>query len=273
MVESILTLPPDANPLLKRAMMFLESGDFASATEYCGKVLDAEPENPFAFIVHLMAKKNLKDETQLAFVFDLKEDQDFKFARRFASPELAAKLDALVAAVERNERLKPLRAASAERQQTLSNLLARGLTPELAAEAQQQIAAEQQLMQAPAEDAAASVAAATNALAAKIGALLRLAALEKQMEELLPNKGVSLSEEQAQKLTERIAAVKTLMARPAPDPQAMDAEIKACQAVLNEAKKGKSRFIGLVIAGVVLIVLAAAISFFFWHFVEPHMAK
>lgn len=168
MAENLLTLPNNVNPLLKRAMLFLESGDFASATEYSGKVLDAEPENAFAYIVHLMAARNLQDEKQLGFSIGLTEDPDFKFARRFASPELAAKLDALVAETEKLEALKPLRAASAQRQKTLQQFLAEGLPPKQDAEVRQRIAAEQALSRMPNAAAAARETEATNALVARI---------------------------------------------------------------------------------------------------------
>ena len=41
-------------PLLKRAFMFLEDGDFQSADEYCEKVLDNDPECAEAYLGKLM---------------------------------------------------------------------------------------------------------------------------------------------------------------------------------------------------------------------------
>ena len=43
-------------PLLKRAFMFLEDGDWSSADEYCEKVLDIDPENARAYLGKLMAQ-------------------------------------------------------------------------------------------------------------------------------------------------------------------------------------------------------------------------
>lgn len=54
-------------PLLKRAFMFLEDGDWQSANEYCEKVLDIDPENADAYLGKLMVdlkvpqKEKLKD--------------------------------------------------------------------------------------------------------------------------------------------------------------------------------------------------------------------
>ncbi len=39
----------DTEPLLKRAFMFLEDGNWSEADEYCEKVLDIEPENAKAY--------------------------------------------------------------------------------------------------------------------------------------------------------------------------------------------------------------------------------
>ena len=41
---------PNIAPLLKRAFMFLEDGDWKSAEEYCEKVLDIDPENAEAYL-------------------------------------------------------------------------------------------------------------------------------------------------------------------------------------------------------------------------------
>ncbi len=47
-------------PLLKRAFMFLEDGDWKSADEYCEKVLDLDPECAEAYLGKLMAEQKVK---------------------------------------------------------------------------------------------------------------------------------------------------------------------------------------------------------------------
>ena len=47
-------------PLLKRAFMFLEDGDWKSADEYCEKVLDFDPECAEAYLGKLMAEQKVK---------------------------------------------------------------------------------------------------------------------------------------------------------------------------------------------------------------------
>ena len=61
--ESASTGNTNTAPLLKRAFMFLEDGEWASATEYCERVLDQDPENAKAYLGKLMAelRVNLRD--------------------------------------------------------------------------------------------------------------------------------------------------------------------------------------------------------------------
>ncbi len=47
-------------PLLRRAFMFLEDGDWKSANDYCEKVLDIEPENAGAYLGKLLAENRVK---------------------------------------------------------------------------------------------------------------------------------------------------------------------------------------------------------------------
>lgn len=84
------------NPLLLRAKLFLEMGDFASAREYCERVLDAEPRNGAAYLCRLMAELKISDEAKLVEVEGLENLPTFKLARKFATGETAAKLDGIL---------------------------------------------------------------------------------------------------------------------------------------------------------------------------------
>ena len=53
-------------PLLKRAFMFLEDGDWQQADEYCEKVLDQDPENAQAYLGKLMAELRARKQEDLA---------------------------------------------------------------------------------------------------------------------------------------------------------------------------------------------------------------
>ena len=92
-------------PLLRRAFMFLEDGDWRSADEYCEKVLDIEPENAEAYLGKLMAKIGINkrenlDKTSIEFEIY----PECQKAIRFASPELKAEIERCIATVKkRNE--------------------------------------------------------------------------------------------------------------------------------------------------------------------------
>lgn len=95
---------PDSNsataPLLQRVFMFLEDGDWASADEYCEKVLDLEPTNARAYLGKLMASLHIKTQAQLKNSSDpLETNNNFQKAMRFADSSFRAELDAISNAV------------------------------------------------------------------------------------------------------------------------------------------------------------------------------
>lgn len=95
-------------PLLKRAFMFLEDGEWNSANEYCEKVLDIEPENAQAYLGKLMAELRVRKQDDLK---DCSEPFDgtsnYKKAIRFADGELRAVLSGYVDHInERNEQAR-----------------------------------------------------------------------------------------------------------------------------------------------------------------------
>lgn len=83
----------NAAPLLKRAFMFLEDGDFARADEFCEQVLNIEPENADAYLGKLMAelqvrrRENLKDQKE-----SFADSGNYKKAIRFGDEKLKAEL-------------------------------------------------------------------------------------------------------------------------------------------------------------------------------------
>ena len=83
----------ETSPLLKRAFMFLEDGNWQEADAYCEKVLDSDPECAQGYLGKLMAElrvkriEELKDEEQ---PFD--ESDNYVKAVRFADDKLRAQL-------------------------------------------------------------------------------------------------------------------------------------------------------------------------------------
>lgn len=92
-------------PLLKRAFMFLEDKNWASADEYAEKVLDIDPENAEAYLVKLMAELKVAKREELSNLeqpFD--DNNNYKKALRFGDMSLKKELLACIEAINtRNE--------------------------------------------------------------------------------------------------------------------------------------------------------------------------
>ena len=92
-------------PLLKRAFMFLEDGDFARADDFCEQVLNQEPENAEAYLGKLMAELKVRRKEELADCakpFD--NSGNYQKAVRFADDNFKKELTGFIAHInERNE--------------------------------------------------------------------------------------------------------------------------------------------------------------------------
>lgn len=76
----------DIEPLLKRAYLFLEDGDFFSADEYFEKVLDKDPEESRAYIGKLLAELGYSNMNELlSHGIPLEEYNNFNKAVRFST--------------------------------------------------------------------------------------------------------------------------------------------------------------------------------------------
>ena len=105
--ETVVIQQANANvaPLLKRAFMFLEDGDWQRADDFCEQVLNQAPENAQAYLGKLMAElqvnrqEKLKDQSQ---PFDTKNN--YQKALRFADEKLKSELTGAVSyIIARNE--------------------------------------------------------------------------------------------------------------------------------------------------------------------------
>ncbi len=92
-------------PLLRRAFMFLEDGNWQSADEYCEKVLDIEPENAEAYLGKLMAELHVKTRDALKDQPEPFNDRNnYMKVYRFGDEKLKAKLSGDITFInERNE--------------------------------------------------------------------------------------------------------------------------------------------------------------------------
>lgn len=96
---------PDVEPLLKRAFMFLEDGDWASADEYCRKILYIDSRSAEAYLCKLMAELKLhrRDDFQNCEQ-PFYSRADYFYAEYYGSEQLKAELNEYeVCAKERAE--------------------------------------------------------------------------------------------------------------------------------------------------------------------------
>ena len=105
--ETIVTPAPALNisPLLRRAFMFLEDGDFDRADEFCEQVLNQNPENAQAYLGKLMAELRVKQQADLADCAEPFDSFDnFRKIIRFADDRLKSEMEGCIAYInERNE--------------------------------------------------------------------------------------------------------------------------------------------------------------------------
>lgn len=80
-------------PLLKRAFMFLEDGNWEEADEYCEKVLDQDPENAQAYLGKLMAELRVRKQDSLKDQAEpFADNNNYQKAIRFADDKLKNEL-------------------------------------------------------------------------------------------------------------------------------------------------------------------------------------
>ncbi len=103
----VVNAPANANtaPLLKRAFMFLEDGEWAKADDFCEQVLNLDPENAQAYLGKLMAELHVRRQEDLPNCerpFD--RSSSCQKALRFGDEKLAGTLRGYITHIkERNE--------------------------------------------------------------------------------------------------------------------------------------------------------------------------
>ena len=92
-----LAAAAEAAPLLKRAYIFMEDGDWDQASAYLERVLDKDPENADAYVGQVLVTNRMKREEELGeCLAPYEESPGWQKALRFASPERRKELDKLV---------------------------------------------------------------------------------------------------------------------------------------------------------------------------------
>ena len=113
-------------PLLERAFMFLEDGNWQSADEYCEKVLDIEPKNAQAYLGKLMSEFKVKKQEALkncALPFD--NSANYQKAIRFGDNKLISFLDSANEFIKERINEKRKADAKAEKERKLAEEKAR----------------------------------------------------------------------------------------------------------------------------------------------------
>ena len=123
---------PAAAPLLRRAFLFLEDGDWASADEYCERVLDLEPENAEAYLGKLMAELRCsRREALRACQAPFDGSDNYQKALRFGGAALKEELSDAAKTVRERETQRRLQA----RYEAAARRLQEPCTPEAYREA------------------------------------------------------------------------------------------------------------------------------------------
>ncbi len=94
--ETVVVSSGNANtqPLLKRAFMFLEDGNWKEADKYCERVLDLDPECAEAYLGKLMAELGVRKREELKDCEEsIAESNNFAKAVRFGDETLKAELN------------------------------------------------------------------------------------------------------------------------------------------------------------------------------------
>ena len=104
--------PGDDSPMLRRAFLFLEDGDFSKADQYFEKVLDHEPENARAYLGKLMVEQCVQRQEDLMNCRQsFANSKNYQKAVRFGDSALSEFLINTLADIQKrneNERLLAL---------------------------------------------------------------------------------------------------------------------------------------------------------------------
>lgn len=93
------TADEEINPIVRRAYLMCEDGDFLKANELVEKALNSNPEDGNAYLAALMVEKHVTSEDQLSYVSafdfeDITESANYSKAVRFGSEKVKARLGA-----------------------------------------------------------------------------------------------------------------------------------------------------------------------------------
>lgn len=98
---------PQIAPLLKRAYLFLEDGDFGNADTYAERILDIDPEFAEAYMVKLLCDLELSNKEALVTVnVNYTRNSHYQKAVRFADKNFKKELESIIARRKYNKAKK-----------------------------------------------------------------------------------------------------------------------------------------------------------------------
>ena len=86
--ETITGATANTAPLLERAFMFIEEGEFARADEICETVLNQEPKNAEAYLCKLMVELKVQKKSDLTNRGDFEKSINYQRIQKFGKSEL-----------------------------------------------------------------------------------------------------------------------------------------------------------------------------------------
>ena len=104
----------NATPLLRRAFIFLEDGEWEKADNFCEQVLNLDPENAEAYIGKLMVELHIRKQEDLSNCeqpFD--NNSNYKKAIRFGTQDIKESLTGYISII--NKRIEEIRAVEAKK--------------------------------------------------------------------------------------------------------------------------------------------------------------
>ena len=101
-------------PFIERVFMFLEDGEWDKASEYCERILDADPKNAYAYLGRLMVELRIKRKSDFSTCKkDFEQNTNYRRIIQFGDPTIIAEIKGNLAQVKRN-----LEAENIRRKQT-----------------------------------------------------------------------------------------------------------------------------------------------------------
>lgn len=113
-----------AAPLLKRAFMFLEDGEFEKADDFCEQVLNLDPECAEAYLYKLMAQLHVRNEEQLRDTDnDFENSPNCQKVLRFGDETLKDKMNGYLSAQHERKKEKWKKALYTQAKKKMENAL------------------------------------------------------------------------------------------------------------------------------------------------------